>query len=444
VVLGSGTKLTDSATLLTDANATGYILFTLTSPSRSMVDQEIVNVTGNTTYTTPNGYTPTTTGTYQWVASYSGDTNHSALTTSGSTEKVNAATTPTLTNTPGGSVVLGSSNGKLTDSAKLAAGASPTGTLAFYLFAPNVTPNATNSNNVFSDTVTVKGNGTYGTAAGTTTGSAVATQAGIYQWVVVYSGDNNNNGVSGTTGNATVTAATPKLSNTPGVAAPVGNGILSDQATLSVGFNPSGFILFTLTSPSGAIVYTEIATVSANTTFSTGNGNSSNITGSAVPTQSGIYKWAVAYSGDANNKAVTTAAATEAATVDNATTPTLNVRAGSAIVLGSRVTLSASATLVGGSSPTGTITFFLFAPGVTPNTSGAGSVYSSTVTVKGNRANSNVGVKTTGSAVPTQAGTYHWVAIYSGDVNNNSAGSADSAATELVSAVPPGARWGRF
>jgi hypothetical protein len=444
VVLGSGTKLTDSATLVSGSNATGYILFTLKAPSGSTVDQEIVNVTGNSTYTTPNGYTPTTTGTYQWVASYSGDATHGALTSPVATEKVSAATTPTLTTTPGGSVVLTNNTPpRLTDSATLRGGLSPSGTITFYLFAPGATPSTMGSGSVYSSSVTVNGNRTYGIAGGTTTGNAVPTQAGAYQWVVVYSGDNNNNGITSTTVTETVTAASPKLANTPGNAAPVGNGMMSDTATLSGGFNPSGFILFTLTSPSGAIVYTEVATVSANATqFLTGNGNSNNITGSAVPTQFGIYKWVATYSGDANNKAVTTLAVNEAATIGNAPTPTVNVRAGSAIVLGSRIALSASATLVGGSSPTGTITFYLFAPGVTPNTSGAGSVYSSTVMVNGNRANSKFGVKTTGSAMPTQAGTYHWVAVYSGDVNNNSVGSSESA-DELVSAVPPGSRWGR-
>ena len=57
-----------------------------------------------------------------------------------------------------------SSTSPLTDSATLSGGYNPTGTITFYLFAPGVTPNATDSNNVYSDTVTVSGNGTYTTA----------------------------------------------------------------------------------------------------------------------------------------------------------------------------------------------------------------------------------------------------------------------------------------
>ena len=48
-----------------------------------LVDTETATVSGNGTYTTPTGYTlPTTgtvTGTYQWDASYSGDTNNSTV-----------------------------------------------------------------------------------------------------------------------------------------------------------------------------------------------------------------------------------------------------------------------------------------------------------------------------------------------------------------------------
>ena len=47
-------------------------------------------------------------------------------------------------------------------------------------------------------------------------------------------------------------------------------------------------------------------------------------------------------------------------------------------------TLTDSATLSGGYNPTGTITFYLFAPGVTPNGNDSNNVYSDTVTVNGN------------------------------------------------------------
>jgi uncharacterized repeat protein (TIGR01451 family)/choice-of-anchor A domain-containing protein len=79
----------------------------------------------------------------------------------------------------------------LTDSATLSGGNNPTGNLTYYLFAPGVTPNGSYSNNIFSTTVPVNGNGTYPAGAGYT-----PTAAGTYQWVVVYSGDTNNGGTT--------------------------------------------------------------------------------------------------------------------------------------------------------------------------------------------------------------------------------------------------------
>src|SRR5207253_10264182 len=71
--------LKDTATLSDGSSPTGKITFTLYLGS-TLVDTEIVSVNGNGPYTTP-GYTlpatGTVTGTYQWDAIYSGDTNNS-------------------------------------------------------------------------------------------------------------------------------------------------------------------------------------------------------------------------------------------------------------------------------------------------------------------------------------------------------------------------------
>src|SRR5205814_893670 len=76
IVNDSGFKLTDSVVLAGANNPTGTITFTLIGPNGNVVDVEIVDVNGNGTYTTPVGYMPTIAGTYQWQASYSGDTNN--------------------------------------------------------------------------------------------------------------------------------------------------------------------------------------------------------------------------------------------------------------------------------------------------------------------------------------------------------------------------------
>jgi hypothetical protein len=89
VVLGTGIKLTASATISSGYYETGAITFKLYDPNSNLVDTETVAVSGNGTYTTPSGYVPTSVGTYQWVASYGGDSNnHGASTTKGSVPEI--------------------------------------------------------------------------------------------------------------------------------------------------------------------------------------------------------------------------------------------------------------------------------------------------------------------------------------------------------------------
>jgi hypothetical protein len=86
-------------------------------------------------------------------------------------------------------------------------------------------------------------------------------------------------------------------------------------------------------------------------------------------------------------------------------------------------TVSDTATLAGGNSPTGTITFALYGPD--SDCSGA-AVFSATVTVNDN------GVYPSGPFTPTAPGLYHWVATYNGDSNNNVVAGSCGAANENV------------
>jgi hypothetical protein len=78
------------------------------------------------------------------------------------------------------------------------------------------------------------------------------------------------------------------------------------------------------------------------------------------------------------------------------------------------VILNDSATLSGAFNPTGSITFYLFAPGDDPNVTGDGATYSESVTVDmgNNTYDTQIGF------VSDEPGIWHWVAVYSGDVNN--------------------------
>ena len=108
----SSVTLNDTAVLSGGYYETGTITFTLYLGS-TLVDTETVSVSGNGSYTTPTGYTlPTTgtvTGTYQWDATYSGDTNNTrpARTTPRPSRSVVSPASPRLTTTPGGTIPVG-------------------------------------------------------------------------------------------------------------------------------------------------------------------------------------------------------------------------------------------------------------------------------------------------------------------------------------------------
>jgi hypothetical protein len=181
------------------------------------------------------------TGTYQWTASYSGDGNNNATSDQGGTAEQTTVSPagPSIATTAGGTVTLGS-GAKLTDSATLSGGYSPTGAITFRLFAPDGTTV------VDTETVTVSGNGTYSTPTG-----YVPTVAGTYQWVAAYAGDGNNNATSTNLGDEPEKAVNNPLATSLSVAAATGafGGTTTLQATLTYG-NGSGVggktITFTL------------------------------------------------------------------------------------------------------------------------------------------------------------------------------------------------------
>jgi hypothetical protein len=157
---------------------------------------------------TISGSTLTVTGAGSIVldANQAGNGNYNAAPQARLTLTVNKAS-PSISATPGAPVVLNTGM-SLTDSVTLSGGQNLTGSITFTLLSPS---NAV----VYTDTVTVTGNGTYNTSMGTSAGSAVPTLAGTYQWVATYSGDGNNNSIGtnpGTTPESVlVGGATPAL-----------------------------------------------------------------------------------------------------------------------------------------------------------------------------------------------------------------------------------------
>jgi hypothetical protein len=478
VVIGSGAKLTDTAVLSGGYNPTGTITFTLYNPGNVAVYTNVVTVSGNGTYTTatgtnPGGYLPSETGTYLWSAVYSGDGNNSGAADNGQNENEFVdISRPAINTVAGGTVVIGS-GAKLTDTAVLSGGYNPTGTITFTLYNPSNVA-------VYTDVVTVSGNGTYTTATGTNPGGYLPTVTGTYLWSAVYSGDGNNSGAqdNGQNENEAVTKAGPAIHTTPfattvtmgGHFATIGfwhnrngqalinsfDGSASSQALgnwLAAASNfprmfgvPNPYTAATLAgfsaSTCAGLTNTQIAKVYLD--LWTPNGLQKNTYVQAFAVALGLYasggqgSYNVGSNGAAfgvaDNTVLTVAEVLKALDAnfspatglfyggDSAKTSAANNvlnainnsgehPCGGTIVCTTAL-LKDSATLSGGYNETGTITFLLFAPGASSEDL---PIYSEEVVVHGN------GTYTTAVGYQaTTAGTYQWVAIYSGDANNSS------------------------
>ena len=101
----------------------------------------------------------------------------------------------------------------------------------------------------------------------------------------------------------------------------------------------------------------------------------------------------------------------------------------SASQIGLSTATSDTATVAGGTSPTGSIVFKLFGPG-DATCSAAPAYTSAPQTVAGD------GQYQSPAFTPTQEGTYSWVALYSGDSNNAAATTVRMDPAETVTVGP--------
>lgn len=292
----------------------------------------------------------------------------------------------------------------ISDTATLSGGVNPTGVITFKIFGPN--NDTCGGSPADSSAVPVNhGNGDYASTP------FVTTATGTYHFVAAYSGDTNNAAPQATVcsdANETVVVAkaTPTIVThvSPGLTL---GGSVTDTATLAGAFNPTGTITFAFFGPgnatcSGAPVVTSTVTVS--------HGNGDYVSAPFTPTKAGTYQAVATYSGDSNNVApvATSCADANEAVVIAKVLPTLTTQASPTVNLGGSIT--DTATLAGGTSPTGTITFTFFGPNTTTCT--GTPVFTSTVTVTGN------GSYPSGPFTPTSPGTYRTIATYSGNSNN--------------------------
>ena len=110
----------------------------------------------------------------------------------------------------------------------------------------------------------------------------------------------------------------------------------------------------------------------------------------------------------------------------------LTTQASASVAIGGQI--HDTAFLSGGTNPTGAITFALFGPGDT--TCAGPALFTSVVPVSGN------GTYDSANFTALVAGTYRWIANYSGDTNNAAAATAcnDPNESVVVSAALPGTR----
>ncbi|MDQ1418627.1 MAG: hypothetical protein QOJ52_589, partial [Acidimicrobiaceae bacterium] len=417
VAVGGG--ITDTATLTGGLNPTGTITFTLMQfcGTQAPLFTSTMTVTGNGSYTS-DSFTSVAPGTYFWVASYSGDANNGAAVSpcGAPNESVDVTKASTAIVTQASAPVA--VGGAITDTATLSGGVNATGTIVFTLFGPD---NASCTGPpIFTSTATspVDGPGSY------TSDPFPTTAAGTYRWVAVYNGDANNAAAATSCGDpvesVVVGQAAPAISTRASGPTTVG-GSISDLATLSGAAAPTGTVTFSLYGPNDATCGSSVFT---STSAVNGNGNYSS--GTFTPLLAGTYQWVASYSGDVNNAPAAAAcnAQGESVTVSSAA-PRLTTSASAPVTVGG--TIHDNATLSRGVNPTGTITFNLYGP---RDSACATPVSTSTVAVNGNGTYSSAGI------TATVAGTYRWVASYSGDANNGAATAACNASGESVVVSP--------
>jgi hypothetical protein len=427
-----GASISDRATISGGNSPGGDITFRAYGPNDTTCSNapaytsSAITVSGNGNYDNDPAFTPTSAGAYRWTAFYSGDTNNAAVVTpcnaANETSTV-AQATPTMTTQATANAALGAS---ISDRATISGGSSPGGTVTFRAYGPNDATCA-NTPAYTSSAVTVSGAGNYDN-----TPTFTPTTAGTYRWRASYSGDTNNAAVStscnDTNETSTVSQATVTIASQATANAMIG-GSISDQATLSNGSSPGGTITFTAYGPGDATCANAAAYTSSDVPVS-GNGDYSN-SPAFTPGSPGTYRWRASYSGDANNAAVSTPCndtnETSAVAKD---TPTLSSQATASVTVGEPI--GDRATLAGGHSPTGTITFSAYGP--SDSSCAAAPAYTSNpVPVSGPG-----DYDSSPTFIPSIAGTYRWRASYSGDADNDAVAGACNAPNEtsVVNAIP--------
>jgi len=448
ILVGTANTVGDTATFANTGLAapTGSVTFTLYSnntcaTSTGVTGSGVISTTGGVSIASfSTSWTPTNKGSYYWIASYAGDGNDNAFTTTcGDSNEVlvvsaNSPTLTTLANPTSATVGAASSVG---DTATFhgTTSVAPTGSGTFTLY----------SNGTCTTSTGVTGSGVISTTGGVSTASFSTSwtppATGTYHWVASYAGDFNNNGFTTGCGDAneqltvgkvspTITTQAAPTSIPVGTATTVGDGA-TFHGTTSVA--PTGSVTFTLYSNNTCTTSTGITGSGAIST--TGGVSSASFSKSWTAPAAGTFYWIASYAGDSNNNGFTTGCgdANEQLVV-GMVSPTITTSASpSAITVGTTSTVGDSATFHGTTSvaPTGSVTFTLYSNNTC--TAATGVTGSGTISTTGGVSTATFSTSWTAPAT----GTYYWTASYAGDGNNNGFTSGCGDAGELV-VVGPG------
>ncbi len=261
----------------------------------------------------------------------------------------------------------------IADKATVSGGDSPTGTVTFNLYdnsAGTGTP-------LFTDTETLSGSGSGFTCP-------PADQAGFSVGVTDYTVD-------------------PIFCSYPAVA----------------NENPNDFYC-TYSSTTGALVTDNDAGFCAATAVGTASSPGTATSGGYTTTATGTFYWVATYNGDGNNNAVSSGTAAEPVSITAASPSISTTQQPASAPVGSSI--ADKATVSGGYSPTGTVTFNLY-----NNSAGTGTpLFTNTQTLSG-------GTATSAGYTTTTTGTVYWVATYNGDSNNIAVSSGTAAEPVSIS-----------
>jgi uncharacterized repeat protein (TIGR01451 family) len=447
-----GGTITDTATVSGGFNPTGSVTFRVYAPGDTTCATPLDWGDGDTSKTaalvggqvTSPAFTTSAVGTYRWVASYSGDASNNsangACNDPGEASLTKKAT-PSLATQGSNRVTAQTIGGTITDTATVSGGYSPTGSVTFRVYAPGDSGCATPLDWGNGDT-----SKTVALASGQATSPAFTTAAvGTYRWVASYSGDANNSSVSGACNDTDEFSLTKK--DTPSLATQGSNrvteqtigGTITDTATVSGGFNPTGSVTFRVYAPGDTTCATPLdwgaGVTSQTVSLASGQATSPAFTTTAV----GTYRWVASYSGDANNNTVSGACNdTDEFSLTKKASPAISTTAsnGSTPLVVGAGSITDTATVGGGYNPTGTVDFVIYKSDSDPSK----AVCDGTTKVGQDLGNALDGnLQASGEFMPTEPGTYYWIATYSGDANNNSVSGdcADASEISLVGKATP-------